>query len=150
MAQTLVNTLVHVIFSTKHRQSLILPAVELDLHAYLGGILRRLDSPGLAINGTANHVHVLLAQSKNIALAGLLRELKKGSSKWIKTQGREFRSFDWQDGYGAFSIGASQLERAKLYIARQKEHHRRVTFEEELVAFLRKYNVEYDQRYIWA
>jgi REP-associated tyrosine transposase len=150
MAQTLVNVMVHVVFSTKERRNLILPDLEPHLHAYLGGILRELHSPGLAINGTENHVHLLVAQSKTIALADLIRELKKGSSKWIKTQRAALRSFDWQDGYAAFSIGPSGVEATKRYIAGQKEHHRRRTFQEELVAFLKKYEVDYDERYIWS
>jgi len=149
MAQTLVSLLIHVIFSTKHRADLITPEIEPELFAYLGGIARNHHSPLLAGNGTSNHVHLLLSQSKTVALSELIGDLKRDSSKWLKSKGRQFADFHWQDGYGAFSIGQSNLAAVKTYIARQKEHHRQRTFQEEFLAFLKKYNVEYDERYIW-
>ena len=149
MAQTLTRILIHLIFSTKNRVDLITPEIEPELYPYMGGIARNLESPALAINGTANHVHLLVSLSKNLALSKFLEHLKKDSSIWIKTKGREFANFHWQDGYGGFSIGESQVPAVKRYIARQKEHHRTVTFEEEFLAFLKKYNVPYDERYIW-
>ena len=99
----------------------------------------------LAAGGVSDHVHLLVSQSKNIALSVLLAELKKSSSKWIKTQGREFANFYWQDGYGAFSVGASQMPAVRAYLARQKEHHHKQTFQEELIELLQKY----DERYMW-
>lgn len=150
MAQTLVSILIHAVFSTKNRRDTITAEVEPELHAYMGGILKHLDSPCLAINGTANHVHLLISQSKNSALSEVMAELKKSSSKWIKTKGEMFRSFGWQDGYAAFSIGQSNVQALKDYIARQKEHHGRTTFQDELIAILRKYRVPYDERYIWS
>src|SRR5262249_48633876 len=104
MVQTLVSLLVHVIFSTKHRENLIPSEMEPDLYAYLGGIACKQQSPLLAAGGTANHVHLLISQSKNVALSSLVAELKKASSAWIKTKGRAFARFHWQDGYGGFSI----------------------------------------------
>ena len=92
----------------------------------------------------------LLSQSKNLALAELVAEVKKGSSKWIKTKGIAFRRFHWQDGYAAFSVSPSQAREVERYIARQKEHHRRRSFQEELILFLRRHGVEYDERYIWT
>jgi putative transposase len=149
MAQTLVRVLVHLIFSTKDRANVILPDVESELHTYLAGIANKLDSPCLAVNGTRDHVHMLVSQSKNLALAKLLEEVKKGSSKWIKTKGAAFRTFHWQDGYAAFSVSQSKVTAVEAYIAGQKEHHRRKSFQEELIQFLRKHGVEYDERYIW-
>lgn len=128
---------------------MIVPAIESNLHAYLGGISRALESPMLTIGGTANHVHLLLSLSKNIALAEFMMNLKKDSSKWAKTNGDEHESFAWQDGYAAFSIGESGVTDLKRYIAGQKEHHRTITFQDELIAFLKKYAVEYDERYLW-
>jgi putative transposase len=150
MAQTLVRILVHLVFSIKDRCDLIRPEIESELHRYLAGIASNLDSPCLAVNGTSDHVHMLLSQSKKLALAGLTAEVKKGSSKWIKTKGADFRSFHWQDGYAAFSVSPSKAEEVKRYIAQQKEHHRRRSFQEELILFLRKHGVEYDERYIWT
>jgi REP element-mobilizing transposase RayT len=150
MAQTLVSLMVHVVFSTKNREAMIPSEVEPELYAYLGGTLKNLDSRCLAAGGTENHVHLLVSQSKKVALSHLMEELKKGSSKWIKTKGSTFQSFGWQDGYGAFTIGQSQVEALKLYIAGQKERHKKLTFEQELVALLKKYHVEYDERYIWS
>jgi putative transposase len=138
MAQTLVSLLVHVVFSTKYRADLITPEIEPDLYAWLGGIARKRESRLLAAGGTANHVHLLLSPSKNIALSPLIAELKKGSSVWIKTQGREFADFHWQDGYGGFSVGQSQIPALRSYFARQKEHHRQKSFQEEVIEFLKK------------
>jgi REP element-mobilizing transposase RayT len=149
MAQTLVSLLVHLVFSTKHRADLITPEIEPELFAYLSAILNKHESRCLAVGGTANHVHLLASLSKNIALSTLLNELKKSSSKWIKTKGARFRDFGWQDGYGAFSIGQSNVAALKQYIARQKEHHRGRSFESEMLMLLGKYGVRYDEQYLW-
>jgi putative transposase len=149
MAQTLVSLLVHIVFSTKNRAYLITPAIEPDLYKYISGTLRKMESPCLRIGGTANHLHLLISQSKNIALAFLLEELKKSSSKWMKQQDASLRLFKWQDGYGAFTIGQSNVATLKRYIELQKTHHRRRSFEDELRGLLKKYHVEYSERYIW-
>jgi putative transposase len=149
MAQTLVSLLVHVVFSTKNRVNVITPEIEPDLFAYMGGILRNNQSRLLDAGGTANHVHLLISQSKNIALSALLKDVKKDSSKWIKTNGTAFRGFHWQDGYAGFSIGQSNITALKRYIAKQKEHHKKRTFQEELLELLKKYEMEYDERYLW-
>jgi putative transposase len=117
MAQTLVSLLVHLVFSTKNRADVITPEVEPDLFAYLSGTINQLDSRCLASGGTANHVHLLVSLSKNHALSWAVGEIKKASSKWIKTKGAGFRQFGWQDGYGAFSIGQSNVTALKRYIA---------------------------------
>ena len=150
MAQTLVCLRVHVVFSTKDRHPMITQEVEPELYAYLGGTIRNLDSRCLAAGGTSNHVHLLISQSKNMALSLLMEEIKKSSSKWIKTKGGGLRSFAWQDGYGAFTIGQSQVGALQRYIAAQKERHKKQTFEQELTALLNKYGVEYDERYLWS
>lgn len=110
MAQTLVNLYVHVVFSTKHRADLITPEIETELFAYIGGVLRKRETVLIAGNGTANHVHLLISMSKKFALIDLVRELKKASSLWIKQKGDEFSDFRWQDGFGAFSVGQTQIE----------------------------------------
>lgn len=149
MPQSLASILVHLVFSTKHRQPLIKPEIEEELFKYLCGILRKYESPVIAINGVADHVHILIALSRKIALSGLLEEVKKSSSKWIKTKGENYRNFYWQNGFGAFSIGQSAVEALKEYIAKQKEHHRKKTFQDEFREFLKLYNIEYDERYVW-
>lgn len=147
MSQTLTRLLVHVVFSTKGRAALIAPTVEEELFKYISGIARNHESPVLCINGTADHVHILVALSKNIALADLLMHVKKDSSRWIKTKG--VAAFAWQNGYGAFSVGRSQLPAVRAYIDGQKEHHRRVTFQDELRALCARYEVNLDERYAW-
>ena len=149
MAQTLVSLMVHVIFSTKNREPFITPEIEPELFAYIGGILKNHESRLLDAGGTADHVHLLISQSKNLSLSSLMKDVKKDSSSWIKTKGQLFRNFHWQDGYGAFSIGKSDLPELKKYIERQKEHHRKRTFQEELIAFLDEYGIAYDERYLW-
>ena len=149
MAQTLVSLMVHVIFSTKNREPFITPEIEPELFAYIGGILKNHESRLLDAGGTADHVHLLISQSKNLSLSSLMKDVKKDSSSWIKTKGRLFRNFHWQDGYGAFSIGKSDIPELKKYIERQKEHHRMRTFQEELIAFLDEYGIAYDERYLW-
>lgn len=149
MAQTLVSLIVHVIFSTKNREPLIRPEIEPELFAYIGGILKNHESRLLDAGGTEDHVHLLISQSKNIGLSPLMKDVKKDSSLWVKTNGRRFRNFHWQDGYGAFSIGTSQINQLKRYIATQKEHHRKRSFQEELIQFLEEYGIEYDERYLW-
>jgi REP element-mobilizing transposase RayT len=112
---------------------LITPEIEPALFAYIGGILKNNESRLLDADGTSDHIHLLISQSKTIALSALMKDVKKDSSSWIKTKGSTFRTFHWQDGYGAFSIGKSDLPGLKKYIANQKEHHRKRSFREELV-----------------
>lgn len=147
MAQTLVKVYVHLVFSTKNRGEFISAEIEKELFAYIGGVLRQKQSSLLAANGTANHVHLLISQSKNHSLSDLLRELKKASSYWIKTKDARFKNFQWQAGFGAFSIGHSQIETVKNYIAKQKEHHKTELFEDEYRKFLRKYEIDFDEKY---
>ncbi|HYW73817.1 MAG TPA: IS200/IS605 family transposase [Pyrinomonadaceae bacterium] len=150
MAQTLVSLLVHLIFSTKNRDPVITAEIEPELFAYIGGILKNHESRLLDAGGTADHVHLLISQSKNVALSALMKDVKKDSSSWIKTKDRRFRNFHWQDGYGAFSLRQIDVPELNRYIARQKEHHHKRTFQEELIAFLDEYGMAYDQRYLWS
>jgi len=149
MGQSLAKLVVHLIFSTKDRLPVLTPAIREELNAYMVGVLRELDSPALLVNSVADHVHILVMLSKNVALAKAVEEVKKSSSKWVKTQGAGFGDFHWQNGYGGFSVGQSSIDAVKQYIANQEDHHRRRTFQEEFLAFLQRHRVEYDERYVW-
>ena len=149
MPQSLVRNIVHIIFSTKSRRPLIIPEVREALKAYLIGTLKNLDSPSIETNCVEDHVHILCWVSKNHALKKILEEVKKSSSKWIKTKGRGLNDFYWQAGYGAFSVSQSNVEAVREYISRQEEHHKKMTFQEELRQFLKRHHVEYDDRYVW-
>jgi putative transposase len=149
MPQSLVKNFMHIVFSTKHRESLIYPAIETELYSYLGGICAELECQPIKIGGYTDHVHILCLLSKKIALMKLLEEMKSHSSKWIKTKDERLRNFYWQDGYGAFSVNPSEIDVVKTYIENQNEHHKKKTFQDEYRAFLKKYKVEYDERYVW-
>ncbi|MCD9185616.1 MAG: IS200/IS605 family transposase [Pyrinomonadaceae bacterium] len=147
MAQTLVEIIIHVVFSTKNRENLIAPEIEKELFAYIGGILRKHESVLLAANGTENHVHLLILQSKKIALSDLIREVKRASSLWIKQKDSVFDGFQWQSGFGAFSVSKLQIEIVKKYIANQKEHHKTESFDDEYRKFLQRYEMDFDEKY---
>lgn len=149
MPQSLANVLIHVIFSTKNRGQLIREEIADELYRYLASICRACGCTAHKIGGTENHVHIVCSLSRTITVSKLVEEIKKSSSKWMKTKKGEFSGFAWQNGYGAFSIGQSQLPSVKRYIAEQKAHHRKGTFEEEFRAFLEKYHIPYDERYVW-
>ncbi len=148
MASTFTRILLHVVFSTKNRTNLISSEIEEKLHRYIGGIVSNHQCRSLCIGGTANHVHALLSLDKNITIVKLMEIVKKDSSRWVKTQGPQYADFYWQDGYGAFSIGESGVEAVSAYIIDQKRHHRHQSFQEELVALLKKYKIPYDERYL--
>jgi REP element-mobilizing transposase RayT len=149
MPQSLSSILIHLVFSTKNREPFITPAIETELHPYMAKIFRELKSPSLAIDGTTDHLHILFSLGRVIKVADLVEEVKIESSKWIKTKGREFRNFHWQRGYGAFSIGQSNVKALKIYIRNQKQHHQLITFQDEYRKFLKAYGIQYDERYVW-
>jgi len=149
MASTLTKLLIHITFSTKQRAAMIPAPIEPNLYAYIGGICRRMESPLLAMHGTTDHVHMLISLSKNIPLADLMLNVKRDSSKWIKEQDLALNHFAWQDGYFAFSIGESGVDALRAYIANQKEHHKSMSFMDEVRALLDKYGIQRDERYIW-
>lgn len=149
MGQSLVKNYIHIIFSTKNRQPLILPEFETDLFRYLGGVCRNLESPSLIVGGFLDHVHILCLHSKKMALIKTVEHLKTESSKWMKTRSESLKNFYWQDGYGAFSVNPSQVEIVMKYIENQREHHQNKDFQSEFRAILKKYKVEYDERYVW-
>jgi REP element-mobilizing transposase RayT len=140
----------HLIFSTKDRYPFLSDAgLRKQTHAYIAGILRKHDCPTLLVGGVGDHVHALFALSKSQSIAEIVYEVKRSSSKWVKTQGSMLRKFHWQSGYGAFSVSQSHVEQVRRYIAGQERHHRKHTFEDEFREFLRRYEVEYDERYLW-
>jgi REP element-mobilizing transposase RayT len=149
MSQSLAKNLIHLIFSTKNRDSLITDAIRPELHKYAGGILSDLTSPPLMMNSVADHIHVLFNLHRTKSLADVVMELKRGTSKWMKEQGPDFADFYWQNGYGAFSIGQSMVDDVIKYIENQAIHHRKLTFQEEFRQFLVRYEVEFDERYVW-
>ena len=149
MGQSLVKNYIHIIFSTKHRISLIQPPIEEQLHSYLGGICNKLECNVLKIGGYSDHIHILCMLSKKIALMKLIEELKVHSSKWIKTKGDSYIDFYWQDGYGAFSVNPTEINTIMAYINNQHEHHTKNSFQDEYRGFLKKYMVEYDEKYVW-
>jgi putative transposase len=149
MPQSLSSILIHLIFSTKSREPFLTCEIDAELYPYMASIFKAMKSPALIINGTSDHIHTLFSLSRVVTIASLVEEVKTESSKWIKTKGKQFRNFHWQSGYGAFSIGQSQVPTVKRYITRQKEHHHRVSFQDEYRKFLNVYGVEYDERYVW-
>jgi REP element-mobilizing transposase RayT len=149
MPQSLSKLHVHLIFSTKLREPLLLRPFRERVHAYLATVLNNLDSPAQKIGGMSDHVHIIFRMSKNHALAKVVETVKTSSSKWIKIQSPALRAFHWQNGYGGFSVSPSDVEGVAEYINCQEEHHRVVSFQEEYRKFLQTYGVEYDERYVW-
>ena len=149
MAQSFTNLLYHIVFSTKHREPMISTDVEGRIHRYLGGIIRGQSGIALEINGMPDHVHILAKLSQNKSIKDVLRDLKADSSGWIHDNFSGLKKFAWQAGYSAFSVSESQVERVRKYIQNQKQHHRKVSFKEELIALLKAHKIDYDERYLW-
>lgn len=148
MSQSLVKIIVHVVFSTKNRVEIITPEIQPRLYGYIEGIIRNSNARMLIAGGTTNHIHILISIGR-ADLAKLIGDIKRDSSNWIKKQGDEFTGFYWQRGYGAFSIGESQVPQVSRYIRDQKAHHAKQTYEDEFRTLCRKYGVEIDERYCW-
>jgi len=149
MAHTFANLLTHLIFSTKDRLPSIHPEFKADLWAYLGGIARGLDGQAVVVGGTADHAHLLVWLPPTLAVADCVRVLKANASRWVHDEYKAQSQFAWQIGYGAFSVSQSNAPAVVKYIQCQPEHHKRLTFQEEFLAFLKKNNISYDPRYIW-
>jgi putative transposase len=150
MPQSLSQILVHTVFSTKDRRPFLRdPALRHELHNYLAGILANHDCQSLIIGGVEDHVHILSTLSRTIHAADIVKELKRGSSLWLKTKDPGLKTFAWQNGYGIFSIGFSQIEAVRKYIAGQENHHRKISFQDEFRKLLRRYQIQYDERYVW-
>jgi REP element-mobilizing transposase RayT len=149
MSHSYVSNLMHCIFSTKGRYPFIDSQLKSDLWPYIGGIARANRMKALAVGGTADHVHSLLSLPSAISFAKAVQLIKGGSSKWVHDSFPKYRKFEWQEGYGAFSVSASQVPKTIAYIEGQEEHHRKKTFQEEFLALLVKHKIEYDPRYVF-
>jgi len=144
-----VSSYFHCVFSTKERRPLIPPALRDRLWPYVGGIARENDMKAIEIGGMPDHVHILLSLPSTLSIAKALQLIKGGSSKWVHDTFPEHRVFGWQAKYGAFSVSVSQLETIVQYIRGQEEHHRKMSFQEEFLALLKKHQIAYDERYLW-
>lgn len=149
MGQSLNKIYIHLVFSTKNRKPLISKEIQDDLFSYLGGICKNLECNPIQVGGYRDHVHILCLLSKKIALMNLIEKIKSNSSKWMKTKGEQFTDFYWQNGYGVFSVNPTEIEIVQQYILNQEEHHKKISFQDEFLKFLKKYKVEYDKKYVW-
>ena len=148
MSQSFVQIYVHIVFHTKNNLNLIGEEVEDELYSYLGGILKNLKSIPIQIGGISNHVHILCTLPKTMSLAELAEEIKKSSSKWIKTKGPHYSNFYWQDGYGGFSVSSYATNIVKDYILKQRKHHEKVSPIDEYKALLTEYGIPYEERFL--
>jgi putative transposase len=149
MPHTHTNLLTHVIFGTKDRMPLIPSEFKSQLHAYMGGIVREHGGKAYVINGTNDHVHLLVNLPPAVSLSDAVRVIKTNSSRWMKEQ-KSASKFGWQPGYAAFSVSQSNVKAVAAYIERQEEHHRKISFHDEYVGFLKRHGVEFEERYLWA
>lgn len=150
MPQSLSSVYLHLIFSTKGRYPFLRNAdLRAEMHAYLGGVSKKLDCPPLIVGGVADHVHLLARLGRTIAQADWVKELKRVSSLWIKERDVTLHDFSWQSGYGVFSVSASQLDAVRDYIATQEQHHQKQIFQDEFRAFLRRSDLEWEEQYVW-
>jgi putative transposase len=150
MPQSLAKVILHIVFSTKNRFPFLSDkTVRNELHAYIGGTCNNLDCQVIIVGGVEDHIHILCSLSRNISIAKLVGDMKRSSSKWIKTKGGIVTKFAWQNGYGVFSVDQHDVERVRAYIADQEEHHREKIFQDEYRNFLNEYKIEYDERYVW-
>ena len=150
MPQSLTSILVHIIFSTKDRNPFIKTKISKNLYRYMISVARAYNSSIIEIGGTEDHIHILSILPKTLALSKLVEELKKSSSKWMKTQGAWYRNFAWQSGYGAFSISQSNISVLIKYIRNQQKHHEKITFQDEYRLFLERYRVSFNEKYAWG
>ena len=149
MAHTFTNLLSHIVFSTKNREPWLTAEIKPRLFSYLGGIFREMECKALLVNGPADHVHIAASLPARMAMSDIVRTVKAKSSGWVHETFPTAAGFAWQTGYGAFSVSQSQLEAVLAYVTKQEEHHQRVTFQEEYVSFLKKHNIQYDERFLW-
>jgi REP element-mobilizing transposase RayT len=150
MPQSLAQIYLHIVFSTKERRPFLQDAkLRDDLHHYLGGTCNNLDCPVLCVGGIDDHVHILCRLGRSLSVAELVKELKRNSSQWAKTQTTDLRDFYWQSGYGAFSISPGHVGALRGYITTQEEHHRKESFQQEFRRLLTKYGLTWDERYVW-
>lgn len=149
MSQSLSKLYIHLVFHVKNNYILIRDEDKQELYAYMGSIIKDNDSSPIIINGTGNHVHIFCVMSKNISLAKLTEEIKRHSSRWIKTKNPAYQHFAWQGGYAGFSVSPSLFEKTKNYILNQEEHHKNKALKDELVQFLKEYGIDYNEQYLF-
>jgi len=149
MSRTFTNLLTHLVFSTRDREPFIVPELKPELYAYLGGLAHELRGKPYGINGTSDHVHMLISLPPSVSISEALRFIKSNSSGWVHDKWPKRRALAWQLGYGAFSVSKSNVPGVLKYIRNQEAHHRKIAFKEELIDFLLKHEIEYDERYIW-
>jgi len=149
MSHTFCSSLFHCVFSTRERTKVIVPDLQERLWAYMGGIARENGMTALAAGGTEDHAHILLSLPSSLTIAEGMQGIKSGSSRWLH-ESCGLTGFEWQKGYGAFSIGCSQVDATVAYIARQKEHHQKRDFQAEFLVILKQHGIEYDPRYVWG
>ena len=149
MPQSLAKIYLHLVFSTKGRASTINDRMHDPLHRYMATVLKNLGCHANLINSVEDHIHLLFELGRTVAVSKVVEDVKKSSSKWIKTQPDGVGEFGWQNGYGIFSVSHSNVEAVRDYIASQREHHRKRTFQDELRTLLEKHGVDYDERYVW-
>lgn len=150
MANTYINILIHTVFSTKNHESWLSSSLRERLYPYMCGIARENGLKVLCIGGTDNHIHILLSLDSTTSIAKAMQFIKGGSSKWVHETFPELRLFSWQEGYGAFSIGISNVDETKKYIENQEKHHSKEGFRDEYLKFLRKNNIDFDEKYLWG
>jgi putative transposase len=150
MANTYASLHYHVIFSTKNREPWLAPSIEQRIWEFIGGVARAHKMTALQVGGCDDHIHALVMATTMIAPFQIAQYLKGGSSKWIHDEFPRLRNFGWQDGYAAFTVSKSSIIEVITYLQNQREHHRRKTFQEEYVEFLRQNGIEYDERYLWG
>ena len=148
MAQSLAKNYIHIVFSTKNRENTMKKEDLIEIFSYIAGIIKNSECNSICVGGTTNHIHILCTLNKNLALSKLVATIKANSSKWLHQKDCYYRAFAWQDGYGAFSVSQSIIEKTTEYIKAQEEHHKKVDAREELISLLNAYNIEYDDRYI--
>ena len=148
MAHTFTNIVIHALFSTKHRQPYLDAELRTEIFPYMGGIIAKLNGQPLLINGPSDHVHLLFVQPAALGLSEVMEKVKANSSRWVNQRWPQRARFAWQTGYTAFSVSQSQVEAVKTYIRNQEQHHRKRSFQEELVAFLKQHGIGYDPRFI--
>ena len=150
MSQSLARVYLHVVFSTKNRAPFLTDrGLRQETHAYLAGACRNVGVPSLIVGGVEDHLHISCYMSRTITMADFVAEIKRESSKWIKTKDDTLSDFHWQSGYGIFSISPSHVGDLRRYIEDQEEHHRHESFQDEYRRLLKKYDIEYDERYVW-
>lgn len=150
MAQSLSKLYVHIIFHIKNNDVVIRPEDEQELYAYIGGIIKANESFPIKINGTENHLHILTTMSKNISLAKFVEEIKRNSSRWIKSKDKHYQYFAWQGGYAGYSVSQSKIAIVEKYIENQKGHHKTEKFQDEYIKFLREYDIDFDENFLWT